>query len=90
MKTHLSIIGYLLLAVATTAVAGDPTPSQKSTRAQVKQGVLDAKAAGELHYGDEPNYPAERNTPPPKRTARKKHSAPLAPPAAVPSSALPT
>jgi len=59
MKTHLSIIGWLLLAAATTAVAVDTTSSQQPlTRAQVKQGVLDANAAGQLHVGDEPNYPA--------------------------------
>jgi Domain of unknown function (DUF4148) len=30
------------------------------TRAQVRQSVLDARAAGELHFGDEPSYPVTR------------------------------
>jgi len=75
MKSH-HFLATTLALTATLGFAAEPTSPRPLTRAQVKQDVLKAKAAGELPpAGDEPNYPAVKNTSPKKSVARKKHGA---------------
>lgn len=79
-----TILGVVALAAAAAAAAADtPTSAPALTRAQVRQATLAARAAGELHVGDEVRYPATPRTPPGKPLHWKKRAQPAADPKAT-------